>query len=57
MTEYLEFTVYVPIDTPNINHTTDVYYQVVREKRQAAEKILQALPSDWEYAFERKIPE
>jgi hypothetical protein len=58
MTEYLVFTVYVPIETPNISHSTSPYRVVVKDKiEEAAKVIAEQLPEGWEYEWQAKIPD
>ena len=58
MTEYLIFQLIVPISTPDINHTSEVYRQIVQAKKDDAEEVMvNQLPEDWEYEYMGKIPE
>lgn len=58
MQEYLQYVLYIPIETPNIGHSSGPYKTVVGDRRRQAEELMtNKLPDDWEFEFMRKIPE
>jgi hypothetical protein len=58
MIEYLVFEVWVPIDTPDINHNTKPYLDTLDARLDAAEKVMEtSLPHDWTFTFAGKMPQ